>query len=166
MSRISKQDVATAMNKVQSMNLAQKERLADEIFEKQPNLLGSVLVQKQMGVRIEKIEFLIHVLLVCFQAMKESGIAWPVISEDDQDRQLQRYLATVTFGQPLSPGLEFIARKPFVEGHPERPLLAFVQTEIVNWLQRIEPEETDKYIMMAAANFVECIAFVELPPRS
>jgi len=32
-----------------------------------------------------------------------------------------------------------------------------------NWLQRIVAEETDKYVMLTAANLVNCIAFVPMP---
>ena len=163
MNRISMHAVVTAVKKVRAMNPVRKEQLADEIFIAQPNLLGSVIVQKQMGVTLEKMEFLVNILLICFQAMKESGLNWPLITEDDQDRLLKRYMATVKFGQNLSPSLKFIAQKPFIDGHPEKPLLAFVTQQSVDWLARIEPEETDKYVMMAAANLVECIAYVELP---
>lgn len=163
MSRISMHAVATAVNKVRAMGLARKEQLVDEIFQTQPNLLGSVIVQKQMGVSYEKMEFLIELLLICFQAMKESGLDWPRISEDDQDRLLHRYMATVKFGQDLSPSLQFIAQKSFINGHPEKPLLAFVTQQTADWLHRIEPEESDKYVLMSAANLVECIALAELP---
>ncbi len=48
-----------------------------------------------------------------------------------------------------------------------KELLACVQVETANWLNRIVPEETDKYVMMAAANFVNCIAFVPMKaPKS
>ena len=39
---------------------------------------------------------------------------------------------------------------------------AYVQTETANWMNRIVPEENDKYVMMAAAIFVNCIAFVPI----
>jgi hypothetical protein len=36
-----------------------KEQLVDELFQKQPSMLASFLVQKQMGVSFEKMEFLL-----------------------------------------------------------------------------------------------------------
>jgi hypothetical protein len=45
MSRISQNHLVKAIAKVRAMDTAQKERLADEIFHAQPNLLGSVLTQ-------------------------------------------------------------------------------------------------------------------------
>ncbi|HWZ48472.1 MAG TPA: hypothetical protein VNX00_09685 [Herbaspirillum sp.] len=163
MSRISVQALARAIQKVRAMNLGQKEQLADAIYLAQPNLLATVLVQKQLGVSLEKMEFLIDILLVCFQAMKESGIAWPLITEDEQDKQMTRYIAAVKFGEDLSAPLRDLAFKQYIESHPEQQLLAFVTGEINDWLSRIPPESNDKYIMLAATNFVNCIAFVPLP---
>lgn len=38
-----------AMKSVKEMNLAQKEKIADEIFHAQPHMLGSVLVLQKLG---------------------------------------------------------------------------------------------------------------------
>ena len=69
MSRLSTESVEKAVDAVQAMDRAQKERLADEIFRMQPNMLGSILVLPRLGVPMEKVEFAVGVLLVCFQAM-------------------------------------------------------------------------------------------------
>jgi hypothetical protein len=163
MSRISLQAVTRAIQKIRAMSMAQKEQIVDELFRKQPNMFGSFLVQKQMGVSVEKMEFLLEILLICFQAMKESGLNWPLITEDEQDKQLARYVAAVKFGEDLSPSLKDIALKQYIESHPEQYLLAFVTKEMKDWLNRIVPEGTDNYVMLAAANFVNCIAFVPMP---
>ena len=145
------------------MSMGQKEQVLDELFREQPNMLGSFLVQKQMGVSFEKMDFLLEILLICFQAMKESGLAWPLITEDEQDKQLARYVATVKFGEDLGSSLQERAMKQYIESHPEQYLLAFVTVELSDWLARIIPEQTDKYVMLAAANLVNCIAFVPMP---
>lgn len=164
MSRISIQALTTAIQTIRAMSMSQKEQLVDEVFLKQPNMLGSFLVQKQMGVSLEKMEFLLEILLICFQVMKESRLTWPLITEDEQDKQLSRYTAAVKFGEDLNSSLQHLALKQYIESHPEQYLLAFVIGEINDWLLRIHPEETDKYVMLAAANFVNCIAFVPMPP--
>lgn len=163
MSRISHQALALAIQKVRAMSMGQKEQILDELFREQPSMLGSFLVQKQMGVSFEKMEFLLDILLICFQAMKESGLTWPLITEDDQDKQLARYVATVKFGEDLSASLQDLAMKQYIESHPEQYLLAFVTVETKDWLSRILPEETDKFVILAAANLVNCIAFVPMP---
>ena len=163
MSRISRHALCRAIETIRAMNRTDKEHLADELFRDQPNMFGSFLVQQQMGVSLEKMEFLLDILFICFQAMKESGLSWPLITEDEQDRQLGRYVATVKFGDDLSEQLRDRAMKQYIAGHPEQALFAFVSTETANWLRRIVPEETDKYIILTAANFVNCIAFVPMP---
>jgi hypothetical protein len=162
MSRISRQALGNAIAKVRAMNRQQKEQLADELFLAQPNMFGSFLAQQKMGVSLEKMEFLLEILFICFQAMKESALTWPLITEDEQERQLARYVATVKFGEGLDADLQDHAMKQYIEGHPEQDLLAYVFTETANWLKRIAPQDTDKYVMLAAANFVNCIAFVPM----
>ena len=107
-------------------------------------------------------EFLLDMLFVCFQAMKESGLPWPLITEDELDRQSQRFSDITTFAEGL--GNEFRERSmlQYVEDHPEKELLAFVLMENMQWLKTIVPEESDKYVLMAAWNIVNCIAFVPL----
>jgi hypothetical protein len=163
MSRISRQALCAAVVKVRAMNLAQKEKLADDLFVAQPHMFGSFLVHKQMGVSLEKMEFLLEILFICFVSMKESGLAWPLITEDEQDRQLARYVATVKFGEGLDAQLQEQIMKQYIESHPEKELLAYVTCETANWIKRIVPEETDTYVVLAAANLVNCIAFVPLP---
>ena len=85
MSRISIQALAIAIQKIDAMNEDQKMILADEIFIKQPNMLSAVKALRSMGVSFEKMTVAFEILFVCFQAMKESKLAWPLITEDDQE---------------------------------------------------------------------------------
>ncbi|MEO8407695.1 MAG: hypothetical protein ABI476_04625 [Oxalobacteraceae bacterium] len=163
MSRISLQVLATAIKKIRAMSMHQKEQLVDELFLKQPNMLNSFLAQKHLGVSFEKMEFLLEILLICFQSMKESGLTWPLITANEEDKQFARYVATIKFGDDLNPSLQYLAMKQYLASHPEQYLLAFVTAETRDWLGRILPEETDRHVMLAAANFVNCIAFVSMP---
>lgn len=167
MSRISFDALARAIATVRAMDVKQKEQLADELFHVQPNLFGIFLVQTRLGVSFEKMEFLLDLLFVCFQAMKESSLPWPLITEDDLDLQSKRFSAIVTFGDDLNENLRNLSMRQYIEAHPEKELLAYVQVETANWLDRIVPEESDKYVMLAAWNFVNCIAFVSMKaPKS
>jgi hypothetical protein len=169
--RISLQHVAAAIKKVRAMDMAQRESLADEIFIRQPNLLASCLVQPRLGVDMQSVEVLLNILLVCYQAMKESGLHWPVISEDDQDRQMQRIVGAVKFSEDMAdPALAHAARAHYIASHPEQPLLAFVLDQSNTWLhdlsRRRAKSESDKFVMMASINLVNCIAYADLPPRA
>lgn len=163
MSRISRPVLANAVRKVRAMDLAQQERLADELFQAQPHVLASFLVQQKLRVSAPKMNFLIEIMLICFQAMKESRLVWPRISEDEQERQMKRLSGSIVFGEGLPADLRDRALRQYIDGHPEKDLLAFVHNEMVHWLQHVDPEESDKFVLMAALNFVNCIAFVSLP---
>jgi hypothetical protein len=88
MSRITTENVAAAIRKVSSMSLPQKEELAEEIHGHQPQLLASCVVQLKLGAYINDVEFLLNILLVCHQALKESGLRWPMITEDERCKPL------------------------------------------------------------------------------
>jgi hypothetical protein len=163
MSRITPQALADAITITRAMDIAQKERLADELFHTQPNLFGSALALQRTGVSLAKIEVALELLFVCFQAMKQSGLLWPLITEADLDQQLGRYIATVRFGEDLSPVQRQRAMMQYLEAHPEKPLLAHVTDELNKWLASITPEATDNYVMLASMNFVNCIAFTPIP---
>lgn len=163
--RIPIQVLAAAINKVRGMTLQQKERLGDEIHRVQPHMLGAVLVMHRMGVSYEKMEFLVDILWICYQAMKESGLVWPQITVEDFDRQTTIYVATVKFGEDLSASLHDRLMQQYIDGYPEPYLLAFVHSETAAWMQRITPEESDKHIMLAAVLLANCIAYVPLPAQ-
>jgi len=163
MSRVTPQALADAINIIRAMGIKQKELLADEMFRTQPNMFGSALALQRMGVSLAKIEVVLELLFVCFQAMKQSGLPWPLITEADLDKQLGRYVATVRFGEDLSPAQRQRAMMQYLEAHPEKPLLAHVTDELNKWLASITPEDTDNYVMLASMNFVNCIAFTPIP---
>lgn len=48
-SRISVQQLATAIKKVRSMSLLKKVALTDELFQQQPHLPASCFVQQRLG---------------------------------------------------------------------------------------------------------------------
>lgn len=161
--RISIKQLAAAIKKVRSMSLTQKTSLTEEISQQQPNLLASCLVQQRLGASEQKVEFLLNILLVCFQAMKESGHRWPLITEDEQERQMARYIGAVRFSEDLlDPTLAEAARSHYAAHHPEAALLAFVVNETNIWLKELTAQsdeaDSDRFIMMAAVNLVNCIA--------
>jgi len=144
---------------VTGMGQAQKVQLADEIFALQPNLLASILALPRMGVDMAQLEVPLHILLVTFQAMKRSGHAWPIVSEDVQDRCLQRLTARARFNEGLPVGQASQVIQQFCDEHPERYLLAFVYGYLGDHdLLRVRTE-AEKYLLLAALNLVECVAF-------
>lgn len=145
---------------VRQMSHDQKVRLADEIYAQQPNMLAALLALPGMGVDMEQVEIALHTLFVTFQAMKLSGHQWPLVTEDIQDGCLQRLTARARFNEGLPEELAKKLVEQFHTEHAERYLLAFVYS----WLDEHDlmavRTEAEKYLMMAALNLVECVAFV------
>jgi len=162
MSRITVDNIAAAIRKVRGMSVKEKEALAEEIHLHQPHLLASCLVQSRLGVEPAAVEFLLNILFVCYQSMKESGLQWPVITEDEQERQMQRWIGAVQFSVRVVGSVADGAREQYASQHPEQPLLAFVLSETNQWLgtisERNAEAESDKFVMMASMNLVNCIA--------
>jgi hypothetical protein len=168
--RISIEHVAAALRKVQSMDLPHKVTRIDEIHLKQPNLLASCVVQARLGADEHSVELLLNLLLVCYLAMIESGYEWPLITEDEQQQQLQRMVGAVRFSEDLKdPAAADAARAQYVASHPEQPLLALIVRQCTEWLRdlahRNVEKESDKFVMMAAINLVNCIAHAAAKPR-
>ena len=137
---------------VNGMDPAQKVRLADEIFAQQPNMLASILALPRMGVGMVELEVPLHILFVTFQAMKRSGHAWPIVSEDLQDRCMQHLTARARFNEGLPGELADQVVQQFCDEHPERYLLAFVYGYLGEHdLLRVRTE-AEKYLLMAALN--------------
>jgi hypothetical protein len=102
-------------------------------------------------------------LFICFQAMKESGLTWPLITEDEQERQMQRNNTILRFYASFADRtLQTSSLQQYIDSHPEKDLLAWVTTGCRDWLRGIDPEESDKYVLQAVINLVNCLAFVPM----
>ena len=145
---------------VRRMSQAQKVALADEIFLQQPNMLASILVLQRMGVGLVELEVPLHILLVTFQAMKLSGRAWPIVTEDIQEGCMQRLTARARFNQGLHADLANKAIQQFCDEHPERYLLAFVYGYLGDHDLLSVRTDAEKFLLLAALNLAECVAFV------
>jgi len=145
---------------VNGMDQAQKVSLADEIFAQQPNLLASILVLPRLGVGMVELEVPLHILFVMFRAMKRSGHTWPIVPEAVQETCMQRLTARARFNEGLPGELANQVVQQFCDEHPERYLLAFVYGYLGDHdLLRVRTD-AEKFLLLAALNLVECIAFV------
>jgi hypothetical protein len=77
--------IESAKEKLQLMDMDARLVLADKIFETQPELLGSVLVQSKLGTSMVDLEFLIELLMVCVLSANEAGLEIPRITEEIQE---------------------------------------------------------------------------------
>jgi hypothetical protein len=53
-------------------------------------------------------------------------VNWPLITEDEQERQMRRLAATIKFGTDLRGDLRDQALRQYFDAHPEKDLLAFL----------------------------------------
>jgi len=158
MPSISSQLLVDAVLRVERLSLNERAQLADEIHAQQPNLFFSVLALQGFGATLEQIEVVVLLLMVFHEAMKASGKAWPVISEDVQDRGLKRISARARFIEGLTAQQQARATSDAIANHPEQPILAYVFGKFGQHdLLGIETEP-QKMLMLAALNLVECIA--------
>ena len=158
--KISIAQVGQSVVTLEAMGLTDKGRLADALAREQPAVFASFLAQRKFGVSYEKMEFLLNILFVCYLSMKETGLNWPAITADEVDACMERYVKSVKFGMDVDPELRHVLVLQFVSEHPEQALLAYVQVETANWLRRVSPEDPDRFVMLAAANMVNCIGYV------
>jgi hypothetical protein len=155
---IQPENINTAERRLRQLSLTEKERLIEQIFQAQPHLLASVLVLKQFNVSPEKMEFAIHVLLLVYLSMLESGGKWPQISERVQDINLNRMTAEIKTAESAGPNAFDEAIITFAKDHPELPLYITVTEHTRGWLAAISAEESDKYVLLCVLNIIECIA--------
>ncbi len=163
MTSISSRNLARAVLRVEAMSLQERDRLADEVHARQPNLFYSVLVLQRYDATLVQIEVVLNLLLVFHEAMKISGGRWPVISEDVQERCLGRVSGRVRFIEGVSQQLQAQATADAVRDHPEQQLLAYVFGKFKESNLLGIKTEAQKMLMLAALNLVDCIA--ETAPR-
>lgn len=156
--RIGPGHIASAIQVVKAMSIKEKEKLADEIYLNQPNMLGSILVLSRFGASMETVGELLNVLFACYESMRASGRSWPPVTEQMQDKGLSRLAGRIMFIEGLSPPDQNSAVKSQVDDHPEQYLFAYVM-DALRHLDIAPPKtETDKFVALAALNIVECVS--------
>lgn len=163
MASISSRNLVDAVLRVERMSSAERERVAEEVHARQPNLFFSVLVLQRYGATLVQIEVVLNLQLVFHEAMKISGGIWPVITEDEQGRCLKRISGRVRFIEGLSPQLQTLATLDAVGDHREQQVLAYVFGKFQESDLLGIKTEAEKMLLRAALNLVECIS--ETAPR-
>jgi len=183
MATITHRHLADAVLRVAGMSFEERDRLADEVYSRQPNLFASVIVLHRYGATHVQMDVVLNILLVFDEAMRISSSSgssgrsssnssnarsgasqWPVISEDVQELSLRRISARVRFTEGLSPQLQQQAITDAIADHPEQLLLAYVFGKFGESDLLDVKTEAEKMLVLASLNLVECIA--ETAPRN
>jgi hypothetical protein len=167
--RIRAEHVATAVRRCRAASRERMTVLVDDLHARQPTLLASVAVQGRFGATPDTIAFLLELLLVCDLAAQAAGVAWPTVTESDQERHLARLAATACWNEALGADADALQSRYVLE-HPEPALLAWVIASCNAWLTSTAAanaeREADKYVLLAAMTFVESLARApDLGPR-
>lgn len=158
MCRIPPRVLADAIRSVDAMDLREKESLCDELFAAQPNMLASVIVHSRLGSPMERIDCLLHILLVAYQATKLASLPLRLITEEDQDRGLRRIVGHTEFLHGLDATSEDTAISQFIEEHSEKYLLAYAIEQLrIAGIARLE-HDSDKNLVLAALNIPTCFS--------
>ena len=104
------------------------------------------------------IDILLNILIVLYLAIAESGQVLAIVSEADQERELQHFTAAVRFTEVL--GSDALAQS--IEQTTPYRREKFLFAYVVDILQRAGltdlRNETSKYPILVAINLVNCIA--------
>lgn len=158
MSRIQPKHIASARIQVEPLTDQKTESLAEEVFAKQPNLLGSVLVLPQFGVTHSQIDIALKVLFICHCAVKSAGVELPTITESDQERCLTRITGRARFLEGLNAKLSEQAVYAQIQDHREPHLLAVAYGILRDHDLVAVRTEPEKYLLLAVLNVVETIS--------
>ena len=162
MAKIKESALVQAIKKSSQMDLAESEEVIDEIYLEQPNILASVLVQNQMGNKIEDVEVLLNILIVTFLALKYSGVKLEKISEKTQEKELARYTGHVGFLEGLNNKNTEAAIHQFTESKSEKALMAYVIETMLKAGFAKRKNKSAKYLVMTGVNIVNCICAAKI----
>lgn len=163
MGAISSRILGDAALLLEFMSFAERERLADEVHDRQPNLFHSVLVLQRHGATRDHIEVVLSVLLVFYEAMRIACGRWPVISEEVQERCLRKLKERASSIDGLSWQLQAEAAGNSADDHREQQLIAYVYSKFKERGLLCDNAEAGRLLLLTALHLVECIA--ETAPR-
>ncbi len=155
---ISAAHLAASIVAVKAMDVRQKERVCDRIHAEQPNLLASVLALPRLGVSMQTVDNLFNMLIVLTLAIDNSGQRLATVIEADQERELQRLVATVRFSEGLDAAAMGQSIQQTTAYKRESFLLAYVYDAIQRAGLTDVKDEAAKYAILAAINLVNCMA--------
>jgi len=163
MTRITQVTLTEAILELERLGAQAQVTLADEIFARQPTLLGAVLVLKGFGASNTQIGIALHVMFVAWVSMKrcaaKSKVKWPKITEDDHDLCMQRLTARINFIEDIPADLRDEAFRQQVADYPEPYLLAYAVGYLREQGISTLNSDVDKQVWLSSLGIVESVAY-------
>jgi hypothetical protein len=100
----------------------------------------------------------LDILIVTHLAVEKSGQVLEIVSEEQQARQMDRYVASVNFAAGLGSELFGQSLHQTTAYKKEKFLLAYVLKTMTSAGFADDQDESAKYPMLAGINLVNCIA--------
>ncbi len=157
MAKILEAHLVQVIDKVKELDLKQKELICDEIYKEQPNLLASVLVQKQMGNTLEEVDILLNILIVLHLTIKKSGKRIAKITEQEQEEQYKILVSTIKFSEGLETNLIYDSLNQYILNLKQPVLLAYAIDCMNEAHFFTKKRECSKYLIMVGVNLANCI---------
>ena len=151
-------DVVASVRRVQEMSKADRLLLCDEIYKRQPALLAHVLVLHRLGVCMQKIDRMVHILLVVYDLFSRSSpTVLPPVSEDILERVNANQLALLKLLQREDRNEFNRMCKLSVSSHPEINALAFILGDLRDAGIADMHQKEDEYCVRTARNILDAI---------
>lgn len=118
-------DIVSSMKHIQSLNMEMKTALCDKIKKEQPVLLGGVLVLNNMKIPIEKVDIVLHVLLILYHSFSKKFQLKPV-TEEMYELETRKFTSMINYlsGESIS-DMQLINEQA-INFHPEKNAFAFI----------------------------------------
>jgi hypothetical protein len=155
---VSPTHLAAAIRAAAAMSLKEKEQICDKICAAQPNLLGSVLAQASLGVSMATVDVLLNILIVVHLAVQNSGQVLALVMEEDLERELRRFTASVRFTEGLDTGAFAQSIGQTTAYKREKFLLAYVVETMLRAGLVGQRDKKEKFPILVGVNLVNCIA--------
>ncbi len=134
---LSPQDVGTIVASVTRMSFPQKERLVDEMFHTQPNVLGTAIVATRAALSGEIQDAVLEIAMIVFRSLQADLQSHGTISEAAIDGFAKRNAKMWRFLEGETSEAFTRSTMLTIESYPEPGLLAYV----VNRLARLRVDE-------------------------
>ncbi|MCE9616522.1 MAG: hypothetical protein K8T26_19785 [Lentisphaerae bacterium] len=159
MSSATIEEVAASVGRVQAMSRAAKEELCDDIFRRQPNLLGHVLVLSRLHVPMEKVDRVLHILLVLddlFTRTTPGGL--PQVSLDELEAVDANQWAMLKLMDSEDPDEARRVCQLAAKSHPEVNAFAFALCHLIESGVSDMLKKEDEFCVRAVRNLVDAFA--------
>ena len=140
-----------------SLSIESETEIFDRIYINQPNLLAHVLVLSTLGVSNEKIDPILHLLLVFYHCFTENE-RWqfPVVSEEELFAADNNTIAMLRFFDKEEPSDRAKYREMSILNYPEQNVYAYMVGYLKDNGFVEEKNEVDEYCLRSIKNVFDC----------